>query len=502
VRVLKKAEFGTGLRRPTFYETGIDTNGAVLIVDNEDLKRLLDDRINLANTLLISVEKPVYPLKLFEGSILLLAEGISVQALFNELQGIFDLFDTWDETMKHIFYENGSFQDLIDSCDLVMDEWILLVDQKFHYVAFSKACELAFDPSVIDEHHNMPCDAVNDFISDSGFQELYDVPEVFDYVAVTPSGNEEMICKNFFEDDSYTGRVIVSLVSGQDDVLKNYVRRILECFFDYASRLYKKYQSFDEKKGILNSLRLPLINFLHGQKNPEGLWEQAASENGWQNSDRLQLVQLRSQASYTKNIYHEFLGSEIEKQWQGSVCLMHKERLLILINLDRFESADEQDFHRCLPVFLRESLLVAGLSREFGAVSQLNAAYEQTEVALDFGIGQASTHWIHQFDDYAFAYMLKSCTGNFLEHQICSEKLLAVKKYDEEKHTEYYKTLSVYFQCRLNAAATAKKLFIHRSSLLNRLDRLTELFEINLDSNEEILYLGLSWLVMERNRSL
>jgi DNA-binding PucR family transcriptional regulator len=94
--------------------------------------------------------------------------------------------------------------------------------------------------------------------------------------------------------------------------------------------------------------------------------------------------------------------------------------------------------------------------------------------------------------------MLKSAPGDFKKEQICSSKLLALQKYDAARHTKYYQTLSAYFQCRLNASLTAKTLHIHRSSLLTRLERMKKLFTINFDTDDDLLYLLLSWLIMEQ----
>jgi sugar diacid utilization regulator len=45
---------------------------------------------------------------------------------------------------------------------------------------------------------------------------------------------------------------------------------------------------------------------------------------------------------------------------------------------------------------------------------------------------------------------------------------------------------------------TAKTLHIHRSSLLTRLERMKKLFTINFDTDDDLLYLLLSWLIMEQ----
>ena len=76
-----------------------------------------------------------------------------------------------------------------------------------------------------------------------------------------------------------------------------------------------------------------------------------------------------------------------------------------------------------------------------------------------------------------------------------SEKLRRLQAYDAENNTELYHTLEVYLQLERNVVQTAKTLFIHRSTLFYRLDRIRKLVELDLDKESERLYLQLSFLL-------
>ncbi|WKY48177.1 helix-turn-helix domain-containing protein [Eubacteriaceae bacterium ES3] len=495
LRYLKKSSQNSSYSRPVFWEPAIEDSNLTLLVDSKDFNDQLP-----AKSLFILTQPPLFDLTHIDATILLIDTKLSMHTLFNTLQKIFNLFDHWDAHLQKSVFENGNYQDQINSCEQVLDEWIMLVDHKFHYAAFSKACEELFDDTVIDEHYNMPIDAVNDFISDQKFQALYDERDIFLYEAITPDGTDQMLCRNFFNQNTYAGRLIIMLVTGRDEFLKAYIRSILEHLYYYSNLLFEKYQSLDIKYIVLNNMREPLINLLNDLQNPIGQWERIALENGWKKADSLQLLQFSSKASYTMNIYSEFLGFEIESQWPGCISLFFDEKLLLLINLNLYKQSCKNDFYQQLPLFLRESLLIAGLSRIFDDINGLKTAYQQTKIALETGKIHASTAWIHYFDDFAYYQMLKNCTGHFNDQQICNPKLLELKAYDDRKHTEYYQTLSIYFQCRLNASLTAKTLHIHRSSLLTRLERMKKLFDIDLESNHELLYLLLSWQVLEENQ--
>ena len=88
--------------------------------------------------------------------------------------------------------------------------------------------------------------------------------------------------------------------------------------------------------------------------------------------------------------------------------------------------------------------------------------------------------------------MLKRvCKGSFL-------LLLELKKHDEENETQYMETLRAYLEEHLSATQAARKLFIHRSTFLYRLDRIKEILQFDLDDPEEIFYLELSFRLLEQ----
>lgn len=81
---------------------------------------------------------------------------------------------------------------------------------------------------------------------------------------------------------------------------------------------------------------------------------------------------------------------------------------------------------------------------------------------------------------------------------LCHEKLPRLKEIDAQQHTEYYRTLRVYLEENLNATQTARELYIHRSTLLYRLERIREILDSDLTDPDELLYLNFSFRLLEQ----
>ena len=62
-----------------------------------------------------------------------------------------------------------------------------------------------------------------------------------------------------------------------------------------------------------------------------------------------------------------------------------------------------------------------------------------------------------------------------------------MKEYDEIHHSDYYETIVTYFKNNRSAPATAKSLFIHKSTLFYRFDKMKQLFLIDL-TNQDYLF--------------
>ena len=81
---------------------------------------------------------------------------------------------------------------------------------------------------------------------------------------------------------------------------------------------------------------------------------------------------------------------------------------------------------------------------------------------------------------------------------ICHEKLLKLKYQDEANGSYLYETLRAFLQNQQSATKTAAALFIHRSTLLYRLDKIENLLKSDLSDPDEQLYLMLSFALMDQ----
>jgi len=84
-----------------------------------------------------------------------------------------------------------------------------------------------------------------------------------------------------------------------------------------------------------------------------------------------------------------------------------------------------------------------------------------------------------------------------LEHSpelasFCQETIGALVEYDRTQHTNLVETLAAYFAHNGNLSATAEALFVHRNTLLYRMERIREISGLDLDNPETRLSIQLA----------
>ena len=76
--------------------------------------------------------------------------------------------------------------------------------------------------------------------------------------------------------------------------------------------------------------------------------------------------------------------------------------------------------------------------------------------------------------------------------------VIPLVNYDRERGSGLVRTLSVYFETGTNASEAADRLFLHRNSLLYRLERIQALTGLDLRESESMLILQLGLLALRR----
>ncbi len=240
-----------------------------------------------------------------------------------------------------------------------------------------------------------------------------------------------------------------------------------------------------------------LRRFLSGRNDDKVSLEVVLSRQGWKRRDRYVCMRLDITRNDIGPRAITSTCSLIRAEFEDAAAFFYKDDILVIINLSRVGATIQECLTQLAPI-VREGLLQVGASNEFEDFALLPRFYIQADLALTYGNQKDATKWCHRFQDIALSYCVDQACKKLGPHFVCAPDLLKLQAYDQENESELYRTLQVYLENDRNAARTAQLLFIHRSTLFYRLDKIKKLMELNLEHNEDMLYLRLSFYMMEQ----
>lgn len=410
--------------------------------------------------------------------------------LFNAVQDVFDIYDNWENSLQSILNDGGSIDNMIECSLEIFNNPIVIFASDHSVLAYSSiATNLPDVNKIVDP--NLFYEFLNIFKFDPLFNLVRDYKKPF----LFPSHIMGMrsLASNIFFHNKFTYRIVIaeSLTDIRDGDLE-----LLGYFTKYIKLHF-------EKQDILNSTKLYTLSqllskILSKEILDNKLIEESLSEFGWLNNHKYFCMNIKISELDIKNRTINSICSRIESLVPYSCAFSYENDIVVFVNLS-LGNVTQDDITCKFFAFLRDCYLKSGISNTFTGFSEVRNYYKQASISLDIGLRKRTYTWIHKFDDIVYPYILECCTKQLPSHLICSRKIILLKEYDDANGTEYYLTLKTYLENHLNAVKSAKQLFIHRSTFLYRLDRIKELVNVNFDDTNMLLYILLSYKLLDKD---
>lgn len=154
---------------------------------------------------------------------------------------------------------------------------------------------------------------------------------------------------------------------------------------------------------------------------------------------------------------------------------MHTADLTVLLTDRAIPLPAKQRF----AALLREHRLLAGESEPFGEIQAISYAYQQAKEALCLGSRLRVSEPVCEYEKLK-TYSFVSKIPPELLLQFDTAELDVLQAYDEQKGTEYCKTLYTYLHHTCSKSAVAKELYLHRNTVSYQLERIEEILNLDL----------------------
>lgn len=475
------------LKYPTYYDDSLPLeDGQIYILENFDsfvfphhlFKKMLvftgeAGDISVAN----------YP------NCCILPPNITDKQIFLEIQKIFDMYHQWNQSLMDSRLSNGSIQDLITLTDSVISNPMMVIGMDFSIIASKKLSYGELKDSVLGSTEaTQPL--INALKTDANYEEAYNRTGYFYY-----PGNElatPKLCVNITKSNKTIYRLMISEGEVPLDDTFGFLLEYLAKMISHSLSI-NGISAYD----TISSIRSVFFTILTDSSADYVEISQQLSASGWLSSHYYQCILVNTSILDMKNMTLRSICNYVENIIPFSCAIEYQNNAVIYINLTLCTLALDEIFQK-MAAFVRDSLLNAGYSRKMLGHFNFQRQYIQASIALQVGKRQNPSNWIHHFNTIALPYIFEQATKKLPAYMICHEKLFLLKYEDEKNNSQLYQTLRCYLEHHQNIARTSEALFIHRSTLLYRLDKIRALMKTDFSDSKEILYLLLSFYFLEQ----
>ena len=172
------------------------------------------------------------------------------------------------------------------------------------------------------------------------------------------------------------------------------------------------------------------------------------------------------------------------------------DQIKLILPVYQSTAKDGVTFHTLID-FLKQNGLEAGISRNTDSLSHLARGNVESVKALEMGQLFHSQECLFFYDKFSVYHALDLCQKNYDVMNFCHSALFILATYDRTHGTSLLDTLHAFLFCHHSLTEAAAKLFIHRNTMNNRMEKIVELTGVDLQDAEAAFHLMFSFHILE-----
>nr|HET6904456.1 GAF domain-containing protein [Ktedonobacteraceae bacterium] len=272
-------------------------------------------------------------------------------------------------------------------------------------------------------------------------------------------------------------------------------KNIVKGFFD--DLMYGVYDTEDSLRQRANFLGCDLTKpQLVAMIEFSQLTDEKEEEDGHPSAEQMGVtapLQTEEERLSTYKRISGLLRRRIQDSYPGSIIYEQENLLTCILCLSKDPTAARlKTWLRDLARQMRSEQnirLAIGVGNACQNISDYRRGFAEASEALQMGQNLHSDGGVTHFNDLGvYRYLYKIARMDDLR-DMYQDQVAHIASYDHRKGTDLLDTLETYLECAGNLTKTSNRLFVHRNTLIQRLDRLQSLCEIDLQERSNWLTL-------------
>ncbi|MGI6012084.1 MAG: PucR family transcriptional regulator [Ruminococcus sp.] len=427
--------------------------------------------------------------------ILWIRDEIDPVQAFNDIYHIFRKFNLWSEEIMDGVSKRKPLKEIMEILNQVTPNPWYLTDNAF------RTCVIKEDPLAMDIsalwryqyfHGHMAFQTIYQLIS-SGDMTLMNRKEHAVIFHKTKAFWMPFVSRTIFSSRGIVGHFFII---GMHNELSCYEVEIADYFGDAISSMMDYAdESSVAARGFYDFFFIDLIEE-NEVKDTEKRMLMSALE--WRLEDEyIVCVMMIPSFRQIENKLNTIAIYEIEEMMPCKAFL-YDDKVVFLLNKTYLTKKKEKEYS-LMEYFEKKVGRIAekydgniGCSDCFRQLEKLSVYYRQAVLAAEYGALSLPGDRIVSYNAVCVSHLLKEAGKAVPWDFILHPAIKMLETYDEANHTEFLRTLYVYLKNERRTLETVKELYIHRNSLLYRLERIGEITGIQMEDYHERLRLLLS----------
>ncbi|MBR2562277.1 MAG: helix-turn-helix domain-containing protein [Eubacterium sp.] len=415
---------------------------------------------------------------------ILVLHSDDINEVFNDILDAFEFYNTWESDVYREIEAGCSEKELLEKVADLTGFFLILADTGFYMRETAGPSELRnAHRGLTDmiEQRMLPYSVLEE-ISSQPYVRRHDVPP---YLTGVP-GLGTACVTNLFVGPDHAGWLIAC---GPTAEFSQMEKDRIDCagrIIEYWLSRNQSIREHSQKAGIL-------LDLLNGEEEKSGKTEDRLSTFGWMEQDDKQVYVLRQNGS--AQLSPEALQRRLELHFPDAFVLQHEGELILLVN---YALNGSEELRLSLEEILKDCRCRAGVSHVFRDIRELGEHIRTAALTADLMHKEADR--ICSFQDILLPYTLSLLWEQGGE-KLIHPAIRILEEYDRAHEADLVWTLRVFLQENGSYTAAARALFIHRSTLIYRMERIAELTQTDLTDPDERFLLQMTLYMRERKDS-
>jgi hypothetical protein len=402
--------------------------------------------------------------------LLVIREQTDILRVVNLVHSIFDRYDAWNQRLYDILNNTASIREMLESSTEIFGNPLFVIDSDFRMIA--------------DASHAGVKAAQVDLAAIAEFLQLHELSMDAHEPLVLNLLDTSTLNINLFRKEEYIGCLTIDYHNRPHRPSDIPLAKHLSGIVIKAMQKYSV-ATGSERKVLHQALRDAVSGL---PPTPE---QRLAIERGPMDREYL-CIKIIVGSLYGK-LPLGYIANEVEDTFARSSVIVLNDSVVGFIQLDKTTQSVIERL-----VELIDSLDISiGVSDIFCNLSEASHYYKQASAALEIGLSIDPQLNLYAFQDYALLKLIVDSVGDLPLEMYFTAGLRRLIEHDAKTHISYVETLRAYLNNNMSVSRTASELFLHRSTLLERVERIKRLLGNDLADADERLRIQLLLKAMQ-----